>query len=106
MSQPTGTRQGCGRTPLTWLAYGLLGYYYYGYLVNSLSLALPFLRAEFNLSHTVASLHFSAFALGVVIAGLTGDRVTRRLGHGSALTLGVAAWRAEPLGLISGVMWQ
>jgi MFS transporter, DHA1 family, inner membrane transport protein len=39
------------------------------------------LREELNLSYSVAGLHISMFALGMSIAGFTGERVTARLGR-------------------------
>ena len=51
---------------------------------------MPFLRDELGLSYTAASLHFSAFPLGGVIIGLTGERIALRWGRGKALWGGAA----------------
>ena len=67
------------RSSYTWLAYGMLGFY--AYMQASLGPAMPFLREELNLSYTVAGLHISLFALGMSIAGFTGERITARLGR-------------------------
>ncbi|HMR67273.1 MAG TPA: MFS transporter, partial [Anaerolineae bacterium] len=67
------------RTQLTWLVYFMLAYY--SFMINGLGPVMPFLRTELRLSFTLSSLHYSAFALGMVLAGLFGDRVVRRLGR-------------------------
>jgi fucose permease len=67
------------RSSYTWLAYSMLGYY--AYMQASLGPVMPFLREELNLSYSVAGLHISMFALGMSIAGFTGERVTARLGR-------------------------
>jgi fucose permease len=46
---------------------------------------MPMLRNELQLTYTVAALHLSAYALGVLCAGFTGERVMRRLGLSQAL---------------------
>jgi MFS family permease len=71
----------------TWAAYLLLGLF--AYLETSIGPAMPFLRAELGLGYAVASLHFSAFALGAIVAGLTGERWVRRIGRGRALWSGI-----------------
>jgi MFS family permease len=65
------------RDELTWLAFGMLGFY--NYLLSGLGPLMPSLREELGLSYTIASLHFSAFAVGMILAGLIGDRVVRRI---------------------------
>ncbi len=80
-----------GRDALTWYAYLLLGYF--SYVVSIQGNILPFLRDELALSYRDVSLHTSAIAAGIVIVGLFGERVTRRLGRGRTLiaaTLGSA----------------
>ena len=67
------------RTGTTWLSYALAANF--SYLVNILGPMMPFLRSEMGLSYTMASLHFSAFAGGRVLAGLTSDRLIARLGR-------------------------
>src|SRR5689334_20461983 len=76
----------------TWLAYGMLGYY--SYMQVSLGPSMPFLRAEHKLNYTEGSLHLSAFAIGMIVAGLVTDRLERRLGRylvwwGGALGMGL-----------------
>lgn len=76
------------RDQRTWAAYLLLGLF--SYIETSIGPVMPFLRAELGLSYAVASLHFSAFAIGSIISGLTGERVVRRIGRGAALWGGIA----------------
>ncbi len=63
----------------TWLAYLMLGYY--AYLQAALGPVMPFLRNDLHINHTVGSLHVSAFALGMIVAGVVGDRLARRFGR-------------------------
>ncbi len=56
------------RNRTTWLGYLMQAFY--GYFLNIFSPITPFLKQELNLSYTVSSLHFSAFALGIIGAGL------------------------------------
>ncbi|MEW5959603.1 MAG: MFS transporter, partial [Chloroflexota bacterium] len=67
------------RDRFTWLAYFMLAYY--AYLQAALGPLMPFLRAELNLNYTVAGLHLSAFALGMIIAGLTAERLAHNWGR-------------------------
>ncbi len=67
------------RDRFTWLAYVLLGYY--SYMQAALGPLVVFVRAELNLDYTTSGLHLSAFALGMMTAGLLGDRVARRFGR-------------------------
>ena len=68
---------------------------FYAYMQAALGPATPFLRAELHLNYTVAGLHLTAFALGMVIAGSTADAAAERLGRyrvfwigGGCMTLG------------------
>ena len=74
------------RDRTTWLSYLMLAFY--GYCLNSLGPITPFLKAELNVSYTISSLHFTAFALGILGAGLGGHRVIERLGRWRTLWLG------------------
>ena len=69
-----------------WLMY--LGAGYFNYFFNALGPAMPFIRAERDMSYTLGSLHFSAFAVGLLGGGFVGDRVARRLGASGAFWLG------------------
>jgi fucose permease len=90
------------RYPLTWATYALVGYF--AYLETVLGPLMPFLRAEHGFSYTVASLHFSAFALGAMPVGFFGDRVTGRWGRraglwggGAGMAVGALLLAASPL---------
>ena len=83
------------RYPITWAMYGLVGYF--AYLETVLGPLMPFLRAEHDFSYTVASLHFSAFALGGVLVGFFGDRVAGRWGRRVSLWGGGAGMAAGVL---------
>ena len=83
------------RHPLTWATYALVGYF--AYLETVLGPLMPFLRAEHDFSYTVASLHFSAFALGGMLVGFFGDRVTGRWGRRASLWGGGAGMAAGAL---------
>jgi MFS family permease len=56
------------RDRFTWLTYLLLAFY--GYFLNILGPITPFLKDELELSYTVSSLHFTAFASGIAILTL------------------------------------
>ena len=82
------------RTDVTWAAYLLLGYF--GYLQAVLGPVMPFLRHDLRLSYAAGGLHFSAFAAGMIVAGLTGARITAWLGRpvvfwGGAVGMAVGA---------------
>ena len=85
------------RDELTWLAYGMLGFY--NYLLSGLGPLMPSLREELGLSYTIASLHFSAFAVGMILAGLVGDRVVRRYGRMKVFWGGAAGLAAGAVAL-------
>ena len=88
------------RTQRTWLAYLALGYY--GYVLNGLGPVMPFLRSDLHLSYAEGSLHSSAFALGMLIAGLLGDNVTRRYGRRRAMGFGLSGLAMGSVLLIAG----
>ena len=88
------------RTSHTWLLY--LAYAVFGYIVNCLGPVTPFLKSELNLSYTVSSLHFSAYAIGMILASLIGYIVVGRLGRRRALWLGMLGMGASGLVLIAG----
>src|SRR5215207_2198574 len=67
------------RDRFTWLAYFMLAFY--AYMLSALGPLMPFLRAELDLSYSVGALHPSAFALGMILAGLTGSAAANRWGR-------------------------
>jgi fucose permease len=76
----------------TWALYLLLGLF--AFLETVLGPAMPFIRSRLDLDYTVASLHFSAFAAGGVIVGMTGERMVRQLGRHRVLWGGTAGMAA------------
>lgn len=92
--------QGFVRKPTTWLAYLMLAFY--AYCLNSFGPITPFLKAEFGLSYTISSLHFSAFALGMIGAGLAGSTIIQKMGRWNSLWIGAFGMSLGALLLIAG----
>jgi len=67
------------RSQFTISAYAMLGFY--AYMQLSLGPIMTFVRDELSLNYTVTGFHSTAFALGMVIAGLTGAAVSKRMGR-------------------------
>jgi fucose permease len=88
------------RDRFTWLAY-LFGAFY-GYYLNSFGPITPFLKDEFGLSYTVSSLHFTAFAAGILLIGAGGHVVIRRMGRWASLWIGAAGLSLGGILLILG----
>jgi len=88
------------RDRFTWLAYVMLAYF--AYLQASLGPVMPFLRDELGLSYTVGGLHFSALALGMVLAGLSADRAVRRWGRRAVFWAGGAGMAVGALAVALG----
>ena len=74
------------RDAATWQGYLLLGFF--TFLLNIQGNILPYLRAELDLGYGTAALHSSAIALGMILTGLRGERIIRRIGRPRALFLG------------------
>jgi predicted MFS family arabinose efflux permease len=60
---------------------------YYAYIIGVLGPSVPFLRSELNINYTVSAFYISAFAAGMVLAGLTNAWMASRFGR-SALFWG------------------
>ncbi len=88
------------RDRFTWLAYLLLAFY--SYFLNVMGPITPFLKSELSLSYTVASLHFSALAAGILLAGFTGHIFVRRVGRIAGLWTGAFGMGLGALVLILG----
>jgi MFS family permease len=93
MNQPPA---GFIRDRFTWLAYVMLAYF--AYYQAAIGPIMPFLRTEMDLSYTVGGFHFSAFALGAFLAGLSGDRFARRFGRRAVFWGGA-------MGMSAGALW-
>ena len=88
------------RDRFTWLAYSLLAFY--GYFINILGPITPFLKEELGLSYTISSLHYTAFATGILLIGLSGQIVMRRIGRWQALWMGAFGLSVGALVLVAG----
>ncbi len=88
------------RDRFTWLAYLFLAFY--GYFLNILGPITPFLKDELRLSYTMSSLHFTAFASGILLVGLGGHLAIERLGRWRALWTGALGMSISALLLIAG----
>jgi MFS family permease len=66
-----------------WLAYFMLSFL--GYSLNVAGPAVAYLREELNFSYTESGLHTSALALGLVVTGLLGHHLLRRIPEWKAL---------------------
>jgi fucose permease len=88
------------RDGFTWLTY--LSLAFYAYFLNMLGPITPFLKEELQLSYTVSSLHFTAFAVGILFVGLGGHLIVRRLGRLRSLWLGLFGMSLSALLLVMG----
>lgn len=86
----------------TWLLYLLLALY--GYFLNALGPITPFLKSELSLTYTVSSLHFTAFAAGILLVGVGGHLVIRRLGRWRSLWVGAIGMSLGALLLSAGAI--
>lgn len=89
------------RTGQTWFLYGMLGAF--AFLQAVLGPLMPFLRATLHVSYAVASLHFSAFALGATFAGVFSGRAARVWGRAGSIVVGAGGMAFGTLLVISGV---
>jgi len=74
------------RVKTTWITYLLMGAY--GMWVYTLGATQVLLREEQGTSRTIAALHGSAWALGLVIMSFFNARITAALGRGKTMRLG------------------
>jgi len=84
----------------TWMAFLL--YALFAYLLNALGASTERLRSDLAVSQAVVGLHATAFAAGLVVGGLTGDRVSGRLGRGPTVMAGAAGMAAGVVLLAAG----
>lgn len=54
------------------------------YLLYGFGYVVPVLRRDLGLSESVAGLHASLIAIGIIVSGVVGERVVRRLGPAAA----------------------
>ncbi len=63
----------------------------YSLIVNGgVQILNPFLQRSFNISYVAAGLYTAVWGLGVVIGGMTGGRLTDRIGHRRTVTAALA----------------
>ena len=88
------------RDRFTWLAYLLLAFY--SYFLNVLGPIAPFLKDELALSYTISSLHFTAFAAGILAIGLGGHLIIQPLGRWRSLWIGAIGMSVSAVLLVIG----
>jgi fucose permease len=88
------------RDRFTWLAY--LSLAFYGYFLNVLGPITPFLKDEMQLTYTVSSFHFTAFAVGILLIGLGGHLLIQRIGRERSLWFGLFGMGLSALFLLIG----
>ena len=88
------------RDRFTWLTY--LSLAFYGYFLNVLGPITPFLKDELQLTYTVSSFHFTAFAVGILFIGVGGHLVIQRIGRGRSLWLGLFGMSLNAVLLLAG----
>ena len=88
------------RDQFTWLAYIAFGIYVY--FLNVLGPITPFLKDELHLTYTVSSFHFSAFAIGMLVVGLSGHLAIQRIGRSRSLWVGLFGTSLSVLVLLAG----
>jgi len=88
------------RDRFTWLAY--LSLAFYGYFLNVLGPITPFLKDELQLTYTVSSFHFTAFAVGILLIGVGGHLLIQRIGKQRSLWLGLFGMSLSALLLLIG----
>jgi fucose permease len=83
------------RDRLTWLGYLLCAVN--NFFSCGLGALMPSLRADLQLTYTVAAFHFSALAIGSITSGTFGDKVMRALGRKRTIWCGA-------MGVVAGVL--
>jgi fucose permease len=87
------------RDRFTWLAYAMLAFF--SYMQNTLGPIMPFLRSELQLSYAAGGLHVSAFALGMIIAGISAASLATRWARRTIFWAGAGGMAVGALGLIT-----
>jgi fucose permease len=70
------------------------------FMPSALGPLMPYMRAEMNLSYTLGALHLSIMALGVIVSGLTADRLVGVFGRRRLLWLACSGSFLGTLGLV------
>ena len=88
---------GLQRDRLTWWSYAVLASF--AFVLNGLGPVLLDLREELDLSRTMAGLHSTGLAVGVLLAGVIGEAARRAVGWTGVLWSGIAGLLAGVLGV-------
>ncbi|MDQ6743279.1 MAG: MFS transporter [Candidatus Dormibacteraeota bacterium] len=96
----TESMQKVSRGLTTWLSFLLLSLF--NFLLTSLGASSERLRSELGLSRTQVGLHATVFAVGVIAAGLTANRMSRRFGRRAVVAAGAGGMAAGALLLAAG----
>ena len=88
------------RDRFTWLIY--LSLAFYGYFLNVLGPITPFLKDDLQLTYTISSFHFTAFAIGILLIGAGGHLLIQRIGRWRSLWVGIAGMSLSVLLLLAG----
>jgi MFS family permease len=75
---------------------------YFGYLESALGPLMSFLGADLHFSYSLVGLHFSAFAIGTILAGLISARLMRSAGTRVTFWGGGAGMGLGALALVIG----
>jgi fucose permease len=88
-------REPLHRNTYVWTLYLQLGLF--SFMLTMIGPMVPYLQDEFRLDYTMAGLHQSAFALGMVLMGFVANRVIQRLGLALSLWGGI-------FGMVAGLL--
>ena len=91
------------------IALALLGALYSLIINGTNEIVNPFLEDQFGIDYLMAGLYTAVWGLGVVLGGVTGGRLTDRVGHGKAamgaMVMSLAAVLALALVVNSAMAW-
>lgn len=76
------------RTPFVWALYLILGLF--SFMLSMIGPMVPYLQAEFGISYTIAGLHQSIFAFGMVGMGFFARSVIKKTGITASIWGGMA----------------
>lgn len=89
------------RDRFTWMSYFLIGLL--TFFQGSLGPIVVFVRDELNLNYSEAAFHFSAVALGSIVAGLIGPGLSHRFGRKWVLWVGIVGLAVEVALIVYGM---
>lgn len=96
---PSSSQTNPPRESFTWALYALV--LTCAILQAGVGGMLPFIAADFSMSHTVQSLHITAMGSGGFIMGLLAERIRRRIGR-HAMLIGAALFSVVAAALLAG----